>query len=295
MRCVLAGVDGSTEAATAALWAAGEAALRGAPLRLVAVVAGGDNSQARDIVRDAGEWCRREHREIDVAEEVVRGFPPAELVRESVDAQLVVVGSRGRGAVAETLLGSVSRAVAERASCPAVVVPRCRTSFALGPVVLGVADPPLGAAAVAFAFAEAALRSTSLLAVHVWRPVAGRHSRIEAETRATRSAVDDVRSGLAVDLAGWTTKYPDVQPGLDVRYGEPAGELCRAASSAQLLVLGHRGTVFGFGSVAHGVLHRADCPVVIVGETHHGEDVVFFDERRRADEGQDRQDADSAP
>ncbi|MGW3472131.1 universal stress protein [Saccharopolyspora sp. NPDC000995] len=286
MRCVLAGVDGSAESATAALWAADEAVLRGVSLRLVTVVASGDSSQAWGFVRSTGELCRREHRKIDLAEDVVHGFPPDALVRESIDVQLLVVGSRGRGAVAETLLGSVSRAVAERASCPVVVVPQRRTSFALGPVVLGVADPPFGSAAVSFAFAEAALRDTSLLAVHVWRPITGRKFWT-GTSMAMWSTVDEARSDLAVNLAEWATKYPDVQVGTEVRYGNPTEGLSLAASSAQLLVLGHRSTVLGFGSVAGGVLHHADCPVGIVGETQH-------DEGRRADERQDRQDADPA-
>ncbi|QIZ37643.1 universal stress protein [Saccharopolyspora sp. ASAGF58] len=284
MRCVLAGVDGSAESATAALWAADEASLRGVALRLVTVVASGDSSQAWSVVRSAGELCRREHRKIDSAEDVVHGFPPDALALESVDAQLLVVGSRGRGAVAETLLGSVSRAVAERASCPVVVVPQRRTSFALGPVVLGVADPPFDSAAVSFAFAEAALRDTPLLVVHVWRPVPGRQFRTAPASMARLSTVDEARTDLTVNLADWTAKYPNVQLGTDVRYGNPAEELSLAASSAQLLVLGHHSRVLGFGSVARSVLHRADCPVVIVGETHHGEDLDFAEEGRRADE-----------
>jgi nucleotide-binding universal stress UspA family protein len=294
-RVVLAGVDGSAESLTAALWAADEARLRGALLRLVTVCTGEDGPQARYIVRSVGEWCRREHREIDVADEVVPGYPPDVLVWASVDAELLVVGSRGRGAVAEMLLGSVSRAVAEWAKCPVVVVPQRRTSFALGPVVLGVARSPHDSAAVPFAFGEAALRNTSLLAVHVWRPVTGRSSWAGPAPLAVWSTADDARRYLAANLTDWAAGHPDVRLRTDVRYGNPAEELSRAASSAQLLVIGHRNRVLSFGSVARGVLHLADCPVAIVGETHHGEDVAFLDERRRADERQDRRNPDAAP
>ena len=48
--------------------------------------------------------------------------PTEALVEESAEASLLVVGSRGRGSVLATLLGSVSFAVASTAQCPVVVV-----------------------------------------------------------------------------------------------------------------------------------------------------------------------------
>ncbi|MER5391102.1 universal stress protein [Saccharopolyspora sp. NPDC002686] len=283
MRRVLVGIDGSEESVSAAMWAATEAVLRDAPLWVVAA-SGAATSADWAMVRSVVEECRRSRPGMDVTEEVLAGFAPDALIRQSADAQLLVVGSRGRGAVAETLLGSVSRAVAERASCPVVVVPRHRTSFAFGPVVLGVAGCAEKDGAVQFAFAEAVIRQTSLLAVHVWPPILGRHQQPEPPSPST---VDKMRDDLAASLADWSTKYPAVPLAVDVRYGDPAGELSRASASAQMLVLGHRSTALGFGTVAHGTLHHADCPVAVVGETHHGEDLAF-PEGRAADEPRNR-------
>jgi nucleotide-binding universal stress UspA family protein len=64
---------------------------------------------------------------IEVQQRVVEDRHPAEaLVHLSVDADLLVVGSRGRGGFSELLLGSVSHAAVLHAVCPVVVVPTAR-------------------------------------------------------------------------------------------------------------------------------------------------------------------------
>jgi nucleotide-binding universal stress UspA family protein len=88
---------------------------------------------------DTARWSEMEHRAAEAAlaktvaavqtpgveldARVVEGNPVDVLIDASRDADLLVVGSRGRGGVAGLLLGSVSQRCVERAHCPVVVVP----------------------------------------------------------------------------------------------------------------------------------------------------------------------------
>lgn len=97
--------------------------------------------------------------------------PVAALVRESHEAALVVLGSRGRGRIAGMLLGSVSLALANRSHCPVVVVPTTAPSTPpkSGRVVVGIGDAAGPSAAAAFALDQAASRHGELIAVRAWR------------------------------------------------------------------------------------------------------------------------------
>ena len=66
---------------------------------------------------------REKYPDVAVRGGVVRDHPGAALAAESASAQLLVVGNRGRHAMAGTLLGSVSQAVLHHATCPVAVVP----------------------------------------------------------------------------------------------------------------------------------------------------------------------------
>lgn len=145
METIVVGVDGSETAAAALDFAASEAALRGARLRVVCVwevpiAAYGDGmipavtpemfdsfqAAAQKVVDDAVASVSAEHPGLAYEGRCLEGLPAAVLLDQAQDASLVVVGNRGRGGVASLLLGSVSQQVVHHAPCPVVVVPLTR-------------------------------------------------------------------------------------------------------------------------------------------------------------------------
>lgn len=137
---VVVGVDGSEESAAALRWAARQADLTGATLLLVtaweipALAYGSfmaippdqfSFSDAADALLAAAVTdFRTEHPDLKVATRVVQGPPALALLHASEGADLLVVGSRGHGAFAGMLLGSVSAHCVSHSSCPVVVVRR---------------------------------------------------------------------------------------------------------------------------------------------------------------------------
>lgn len=140
MKTIVVGVDGSEAAGVALEFAVEEAVARGATLRVVSVwemppasifegatgvpqVIDGLREQAETIVAEAVDQVKELEPDLQCEGVVLNGWPPAVLVEETQGELLIVVGRRGQGALASLLLGSVSRHVADHASCPVVIVP----------------------------------------------------------------------------------------------------------------------------------------------------------------------------
>lgn len=131
---IVVGVDGSQESREALLWAAGQAKLSGASLDVVAAWTfpetwGWSIAALNDVDPEADTRRMLEvtvkevlGSEADAHLKIVEGRPAPVLLRAAEDAELLVVGSRGRGAFAGLVLGSVSEHCLHHASCPVVVV-----------------------------------------------------------------------------------------------------------------------------------------------------------------------------
>lgn len=135
---VVVGVDGSPGSSAALAWAAHEAKLRGAVLRVVhgwsipamvypvymtAEAFEGLPAQARQRVEAQITEVLGPRPTITVESVVDEGRPAEVVLQAAKGADMVVVGSRGRGGFAGLLLGSVSSQVAHHAPCPVVIVP----------------------------------------------------------------------------------------------------------------------------------------------------------------------------
>jgi nucleotide-binding universal stress UspA family protein len=75
----------------------------------------------RATEQELARWCDG-YADVRVVTKLAPGDPAQALLAESRGAVLVVVGSRGRGAVLGTVLGSVSQTVLRHAQCPVAVV-----------------------------------------------------------------------------------------------------------------------------------------------------------------------------
>ncbi len=134
----MVGVDGSEPARRALRWAHAEAGLRATTLRVVHVWVypylgprTGTHEPRELMERDASQLLADELERFRAGEHdgvvpvetvLLEGSPADGLVAESRDADLVVVGTRGRGGFSSLLLGSVSGQVAHHATCPVVLV-----------------------------------------------------------------------------------------------------------------------------------------------------------------------------
>jgi nucleotide-binding universal stress UspA family protein len=79
-------------------------------------------SQEETLVSELLAGWSQTYPDVQVRQHVVRGDPVVELLDHSDGASLLVVGSRGRGGFIGLVLGSVSRRILKRATCPVAVV-----------------------------------------------------------------------------------------------------------------------------------------------------------------------------
>lgn len=228
----------------------------------------------RAMLDEAALPLRTADRQVEVR--IVRGRPASALLDEAIAMRpdLLVAGSRGHGALASMLIGSVSAELVDHAPCPVLVARHPRVER----LVVGVDGSPSGDGALAllqrwplFAGQPATVVTVSEPSVdwagpigpsmypawvHARRPAAER--RAELEANAARATEQLARAGMAAAF--------------ELREGDPAEQLIAAAEvvGADLIVVGSRGlsTIprLLLGSVARKVLLHAPQSVLVVRE-----------------------------
>jgi nucleotide-binding universal stress UspA family protein len=275
---IVVGVDGSPASDAAVRWAAREAMMRLAPIKLINVVAPtlassamapnhtitqGEELRARQILKEPDIHTQRQY----------AGVVPT-LVEASNDAQMVVVGS-SRRAFGRGMLGPVIAGLLHHANCAVTVVPdpeSAQHEIGDAPVLVGIDGSTASEGAAAVAFDQASRRGVPLLALLAWSDV-GVFPILGMDLRTYRDKAAEL---LSERLAGWRECYPDVQVQRRLVCDVPDRWLVDESRNAQLVVLGSggRGGYAGMhlGSVASTVVRSAHVPVIVVRDGGHETD-----------------------
>jgi len=280
---IVVAVDGSPASNAAVSWAAHEAAMRNVPLTVVHAVVTPtatwppvpypdslavrlEDEGRKEVLHAVGlaEKAMPTDRRVAIKRKLVYSTPAPALVDMSDEAEMIVVGSSGRGLLSRAVLGSVSSTVVRHANCPvAVIRDEELPDPQQGPVLVGIDGSPASELATAIAFDEASWRGVDLMALHAWSDVT-MGELPELDWSAVEAASE---RSLAESLAGWQERYPDVTVHRLVVRDQPARQLAEKSETAQLVVVGSHGrgglTDMLLGSVSNAVLHSVRVPVIV--------------------------------
>jgi nucleotide-binding universal stress UspA family protein len=281
---IVVGMDGSDGSLKAAQWAVGEAKVWGCGITLAYSIMPNTASSVfglsvpprldliDDLRHEAVQDLTRIAADLDCADVQVAveiGTPQALLLAASDTAELIVLGSRGRGGFTALLLGSVGSQVTSHASCPVIVMrqgPRADSTE----IIVGLDGSEHSLAALDFAFEEASRHGFKIVAVHAWDvPSFDLIITSDGPVPLPLEHVADDEIRLAAEiLAGYTQEYPDVKVVEHLVRAPAVQALLDSSTNAVMIVLGTRGrnAAIGalLGSTSNGVLQKAKVPVAIV-------------------------------
>lgn len=286
---IIVGVDGSEAGQCALKWAADEARRQNVPLNVVTAYTipvfaassmdAGYATLDDDVIREGAEEVLRDAIHgldttgLEVRTRLESGDPAGVLLDLSEGADLVVVGTRGRGGFVGRMLGSVSSALPAHAKCPTVVVPQCVTTVPTDAperrdvVVVGVDGSERARHAVLIAAERATGRGVPLRVVCGIPPVSGALAWMPA-TVDQEALVADIEVQLGNGARWLKSHFPDLEIETEAVNGPPIEMLLEESARSRLTVVGTRGRG-GFagmllGSTSQGVLHHARGPVLVV-------------------------------
>lgn len=222
---------------------------------------------AAGVLAAASGRVRTENPTLEVTDELATGDARQVLEDRSHDAAVVVVGSRGLGALRRLLLGSTSAWLAQHAHSPLLVV-RPSSDGEKRRVAVGTDGGHTSTRALAYAYEAASLRGVELTVAHCYDPIP--HHANDDSLDLAPGEPEAVRRTLAEAVAGLAETYPDVEVTLDGVPSPAADHLVELSDHVGLIVVGshRRSTLSRLAhlSTSRFVVEHARCAVAVVPE-----------------------------
>ncbi|PAU68377.1 universal stress protein [Bifidobacterium criceti] len=280
---ILVGVDGSHASYKATWWAANYAKHVGLSLQIVCAyslpsyaavsfdatyTAMGDDNAAHNDAQEILSKAKAiaDEQGVDAQTLIVTGDPSSVFVELSRNYNLIVIGNRGKGGLAERLLGTTSSSLPAYAYCPIVVVPYTddkgnlmHLNNVITKVAVGSDDTKWGIRALQLAAKFAHSWGAQLDAITVVPP-------------NTNLASDEVRGKfedeLDARLKPILAEYPELNVHKNIVAGNAVETLTKASRDHDIVVVGScgRGGFTGllFNSTSQGLLQHSVSPVLVV-------------------------------
>ena len=281
-KAILVGVDGSNASYKAAWWAANYAKHAGLTLQIVCAYSlpsyaavsfdatytamGDDNaahSDAQEILSKAKAIA--DEQGVEAATLIVTGDPASVFVELSRNYNLIVIGNRGKGGLAERLLGTTSSSLPAYAYCPIVVVPYTdddgnlmHLNNTITKVAVGSDESKWGLKALEIAASFANAWGAELDVISAAPQVKG------ADDAVYESYMED----LETRVKPLEEQYPDLAIRKRIVPGSAVDTLTKASFDHDVVVVGSRGrggfTGLLLGSTSQGLIQHAAGPVYVV-------------------------------
>lgn len=283
-KAILVGVDGSHASYKATWWAANYAKHAGLTLQIVCAYSlpsyaavsfdatytamGDDNaahSDAQEILSKAKAVA--DEQGVEAATLIVTGDPASVFVELSRNYNLIVIGNRGKGGLAERLLGTTSSSLPAYAYCPIVVVPYTdddgnlmHLNNTITKVAVGSDESKWGLKALDIAADFATCWGAELDVISAVPNLKG----VDGEDAVMESYKDD----LEVRIKPLQESHPDLKINKQIVSGPAVSALTKASYDHDVVVVGSRGrggfTGLLLGSTSQGLLQHAVGPVYVV-------------------------------
>jgi nucleotide-binding universal stress UspA family protein len=224
---------------------------------------------AASVLATAATRVREENPTLQVTDELAAGDARQVLEDLSRDAAVLVVGSRGHGALKRMLLGSTSAWLARHAHSPLLVV-RPSLDGEKRRVAVGTDGGHSSTQALAYAYEAASRRGVPLTVAYCYDPIPWHINVNDDAVDLAPGEPEEVRRTLAEAVAGLSEKYPDVDVTLDGVPKSAADHLVELSDHVGLVVVGsHRRSTLGrltHLSTSRVVVEHARCTVAVVPE-----------------------------